>query len=633
LIFLLQKIDMFHPKSLQQRTIIFILVPVFLFLTLAGLIGFRAVRKVMLNQWGETAVANLEREAHSIDMRLNRPKQILSLLEGLNKKNSTVDIHQFIIDQLNKIYGVVSVEVDWPNDKVHAGTWFMRNKMTGNRMNGNRMNGNENWYGAQEIVAITTPAYNVEHNSKTFSLVSKFVDDKGDTTGTIEVIIDFESLISQTVKTRWWNIYKAYLIDLNGNVLTSTINEKNKISDQDEKIFGITGILEQKTFAAMKDNKSGTVFGPGHPPMEISGFYRLKEAPWTLVVVAPGKKVLQPIINFRLVYFLTAAACIGIILLFIRLMITQTTEAIKKVSQTAGNLAQGIFAEPLSVTSRDEVGELTRNFNTMSSQLQKGLRLQEAMNIAKEVQLTLLPQTDYSAEGLEVSGLSVYCDETGGDYFDFIESDSHPGRLHVVVGDVVGHGIGAALLMASLRAFVRAEIDQQGSPHELIADVNQQLCRDTSQSGNFASLFYLTIDAAQQELQWVRAGHDPGILFAPARGEFMDLKGKGLVLGLDGDYQYQTNTFALTGEKTVILISSDGAWEAENETREQFGRQRLKDIVAENYHLPPSALLECITAAIDEFRGSMALHDDITLVAVTIDGTVYSHSQTRHKAS
>ena len=450
----LWKIDMFQPKSLQQRTIIFILVPIFLFLTLAGLFGYQVVKKVLLDQWSETALANLERAAHNIDMQLNRPKQILFLLEGLSKKDSAANIHRFVIDQLSKIDGVISVKVDWPENMVDLGIWGMRHRMTGKR----------NLLASSEIFDITAPAYNVEHNSKTFSLVSNLVDDKGNKTGKIEVIIDFESLISQTVQTPWWNIYKAYIVDLHGNVLTSTINEQNKTPEQDAK-FGTTGFLEQKTLAALKDKKSGTVFGPGRPPEEISGFYRLKEAPWTLVVIAPGEKVLQPIIQFRLVYSLSAFASIGVILLFIRLMITQTTQAIKKVSQTASNLAQGIFGEPLTVTSRDEVGELTRNFNTMTSQLQKGVQLQEAMDIAREVQLTLLPQNDYSDNGLEVSGLSVYCDETGGDYFDFIESDSHPGRLHIMVGDVVGHGIGAALLMATLRALVRARIDQPGSPN------------------------------------------------------------------------------------------------------------------------------------------------------------------------
>jgi phosphoserine phosphatase RsbU/P len=614
----LWKIDVFHPKSLHQRTIFFILVPIFLLLTLAGVFGYHAVKKVLLDQWAETALANLERAGHNIDMQLKRPKQILFLLEGLRKKESTDNIHRFIIDQLRKTDGVVSVKVIWPENMVVQGIWLMRHRMTGSGK----------WNNSRGIFDITTPVYNVKHKSKTFSMVSDLVDDKKEKSGRIEVIIDFESLISQTIQTPWWNIYKAYLIDLSGNVLISTLNEQHKALGQDTKLFGTTGILEQKTLAALKDKKSGTVFGPGRPPEEISGFYRLKEAPWTLVVIAPGEKILQPIIHFRLVYFLTASACIGVILLFIRLMITQTTQAIKKVSQTANNLAQGIFGEPLTVTSKDEVGELTRNFNTMTSQLQKGLQLQEAMGVAQEIQLTLLPQNDYSDNGLEVSGLSVYCDETGGDYYDFMESDTHPGKLHIMVGDVVGHGIGAALLMATLRALVRARIDQPGSPHQLIADVNQQLCRDTSQAGNFASLLYLTIDAARQELQWVRAGHAPGILFNPASGEFMEIEGKGLVLGINSDYQYQTNTLALAREKLVLLIGSDGAWEVENEHGEQFGKQRLKDTIAANSHLPPSTLLCCIISSIDDFRGRAALHDDITLVAITIDGATVALSDT-----
>ena len=88
---------MYHPKTLHQRTIIFILVPIFLFLTLAGLFGFRAVRKVLLDQWGQAALANLERAAHNIDMRHNQPKQILFLLEDLTKNNSSDTIHKFII--------------------------------------------------------------------------------------------------------------------------------------------------------------------------------------------------------------------------------------------------------------------------------------------------------------------------------------------------------------------------------------------------------------------------------------------------------------------------------------------------------------------------------------------------------
>jgi len=310
-------------------------------------------------------------------------------------------------------------------------------------------------------------------------------------------------------------------------------------------------------------------------------------------------------------------------------MISKTTRAIKEVSQTASDLAQGHFGEPLKVRTRDEVGELIENFNTMTSQLQKGVQLQEAMDIASEVQMTLLPQKDLSGNGIEVSGVSLYCDETGGDYFDFIQSESHPGRQHVIVGDVGGHGLGAALLMATLRALVRANVDRPGAPEELIARVNQQLCLDTSEFGNFASLFYLRIDADERELQWVRAGHDPAILYYPESGKFIELKGEGLVLGLDDEYSYQSNSFALTGERLILLIGSDGVWESVNGNNEQFGKQRVRDIIEENAHLAPHDLLGCINEAIEQFRGNTALSDDITLVAISIDDSVADLSKKR----
>lgn len=614
------KKDSFYPKSLQQRTIMFILLPIFLFLTVAGYFGFTAVRGILLDQWSEVALANLERGAHQIDMQLNRPKQILFLLEELSQKDPIIGIHEFITDRLNRIDGVVSVQVSWPESLVGQGVRFMRHGMGWGEGRG--------YYNSKVMFDITPPVYNVEHNSKTVSMVTDLVNKEGKRVGGIELILDFEILISQIVKSPWWNVYKAYIVDQKGNVLVSAINVENMIPGQKVASFGSTGALEQKTLELLLKNTSGTVFGEGCPPEEISGFYHLKEAPWTMVLVVPGRKVLQPIVHFRNIYSLTGIACIAMLLFFIRMMITKTTMAIKEVSQTASNLANGHFGEPLKVHTRDEVGELIENFNTMTSQLQKGVHLQEEMDFAKKVQMTLLPQKDFSDNGLEVSGVSIYCDETGGDYFDLIRSETHPGRQHVIVGDVVGHGIGAALLMATLRALVRAIVDRPGNPEELIGEVNQQLCQDTSKFGNFATLFYLRIDTTDRELQWVRAGHDPAILYYPETGKFIELKGKGLVLGLDKDYTYQSNSFPFTGEKMILLIGSDGVWESVNNENEQFGKQRVKDIIAENAHLVPHDLLNCINKSIEQFRGNTALSDDITLVAISIDGTMkYSSEQ------
>ena len=601
------------PKSLQERVVVYILVPVFIILAAVGTIGYFSVKNVLLKQWGETAIANLERTANHIDMQLRQPKFLLMLLQDNMKIDDNREDQAFIIERLRAIEGVVHVDAVWP--KTRDAT-FEKSDKAG--------------HGGQHLT-VSEPILRIRTQGKTFSLVSAMRDGQGNVVGKIEVVLAFDTLLAPTMQASWWSIYKAYLVDEQGNILVSTLNEKNSPDDEHPAAVGTTGILDRetrtgleklegKTLAALSEKASGTLFGPGSPPEEISGFYHLDEAPWAMVVIAPGEKVLQPIFRFRIAYLVSSGLCIVVIILLIRSIISPTTKAIREVSRAAGNLARGDFSEPIQGASRDEVGELIKNFNTMIMQLQRGVQLQKAMDIAREVQQTLLPQQSYAGNGITASGLSVYCDETGGDYFDLIESGTTPGRFNVVVGDVVGHGIGAALLMATLRGMLRARIDQPESPAELISIVNRQLCRDTIQSGSFSTLFYLAVDMNTRELEWIRAGHDPAILYVPATGQFTELKGKGLVLGVDAGYRYETNSFAFPVDNLVVLLGSDGVWEAENEQGEQFGKKRVQEIMTTQHHLPPAVLLQSIVESITRFRGDVPQADDITLVALSIEG-------------
>ena len=238
--------------------------------------------------------------------------------------------------------------------------------------------------------------------------------------GKVEVIISFDTLIDQIINASWWKSNKAYLLDSAGNVLVSTGLEMGLEDYFPMRAFGTVSALEKETLEAVQKNVSGTVFGPGFPPAEISGFYHLNEAPWTMVIMAPGEEVLEPIIRFKYFYFSTFAVCILLILFFIRLATGRVTSRIKEISAAADDLAKGKFGPPLAITTRDEVGELTRSFNKMTWQLQHRLAMKEEIDIAREVQQNLLPHDSFSAEGIMASGMSRYCDETGGDYFDII---------------------------------------------------------------------------------------------------------------------------------------------------------------------------------------------------------------------
>jgi len=169
----------------------------------------------------------------------------------------------------------------------------------------------------------------------------------------------------------------------------------------------------------------------------------------------------------------------------------QTVSAIKEVSRAADRIARGDFDQPLPVKTRDEVGHLMQSFNTMMEQLKERIGLKAALDLAMEVQQNLLPKRYNALPGLDIAGRSHYCDETGGDYYDFLEvccRDSN--HFGLAVGDVSGHGISAALLMASVRAFLRCRVTQIGGAADIIMelylfDIGLKLVASTVHSSSY----------------------------------------------------------------------------------------------------------------------------------------------------
>ncbi|MGB3221647.1 MAG: SpoIIE family protein phosphatase [Desulforhopalus sp.] len=597
----------FQPRSLQQRTLFFILVPTLLLLISLSVSGFLFVRDILLKQWGETAVVRLQRTAHLIDMELRKPKDLLLLLQNSEDMDVNRPVFTRIVKLIEEIEGVMEVHVEWPE----GGSLPKKIDRRGMEQEMGMMHGNHR--GQFEI---SLPRYDSRLDNRTVSLISEFHDIDDETIGRVEVIISFDTLIAQIINAPWWKSHKAYLVDDNGNVLANTALEPDLEDYFPLRAFGTANDLERETLAAMKEKTFGTVFGEGSPPKEISGFYHLTEAPWTMVIIAPGETVLQPIIRFKLFYIVTLTTCILLILFIIRQATNTITGRIKDVSAAADDLAKGNFGLPLAATSRDEVGELTRSFNKMTSQLKHRQAMKAAINVAREVQQNLLPRKSFFADGIVAGGRILYCDETGGDYFDIIRFPGNERKVSVVVGDVVGHGIGAALLMTTVRALLRCRVFLPGRLDQIMNDVNRLLYRDTSKSGNFVTLFYLEVDRMQDTIRWVRAGHDPAFVYAPARREFSELRGNGLALGVDEEWSFEYNEQPVPNEEQLILIGSDGAWEVENRNGEQFGKERLKQLLVENSSLQPDEILQTIVEAIDIFRGETLQNDDITLVIV-----------------
>ena len=599
----------FRPTSLWQRTLFFILVPTFLLLLGVSAVCYVFVRNLLLNQWGETAIAELQRTAHEIDMRLRQPKDLLNLLKT-GKEPGGVDheILVHILQQIEGLEGVVGVNLNKPDNDQRA---LFSHDHSSTR-------GAPHFHVPGQLT-IDQPRYNHLQENRTVSLIAEFRGDDSTPRNRVEVILSFDLLIAQVLEAPWWKNNKAFLIDESGKVLASTsVQSDSQLSSKAVPVFGIDNPLERDTLAAMAGKDFGTVFGEGTPPKEISGFYRLAEAPWTMVIIAPGHEILRPITRFKLLYVISFAVCIPLILLLILGVTNRITARIKALSAAANNLANGYFGPPLAIDTVDEVGELTSSFNKMTNQLRQRLVLQEAMNIAREVQQNLLPLEIFAKGRVTAGGTCLYCDETGGDYFDILRFDDDDRRVGVAVGDVVGHGIGAALLMTTVRALLRSRVGQFGDLGRIIDSVNRLLCLDTVKSGNFVTLFYLEVDCDKNSIAWVRCGHEPAIVYSPTMDKFSELSGEGVALGVMAEVTYQCNEIPLSADPHCILIYSDGAWEVENEAGEQFGRERLKRCLAAYNALTLREMLASISENINAFRGSAPQQDDITLAVVKI---------------
>jgi sigma-B regulation protein RsbU (phosphoserine phosphatase) len=609
-----------QPRTLQQRNTLYILLPTLCVLLLMGIVSLLLVRRVLLEQWEQTAIAQMQRAAYQVDQRLLRPKRLLTLYQEQTGENFNVHVSNFLLERLRETEGVVEVDLEWDN-----GVRPLENDRIFNRQIGQTGMKNRRFHRMKPL-EVTTPVYDSEFSGTTVSLVSEFRDESDKVVGRIEVKVSFFDLIEMIVKSTWWKSNTAFLLDQDGKVLSSTSALDSLNQEVPGNIFGTGSELERKTLEELQKNEYGTVFGKGLPPDEVSGYYRLHEAPWIMVLIAPGENALEPIISFKTYYFLTSGIGILLALILIRWTTTGTARSIRKVSGAAQHLANGNFSGPLEEIGRDEVSELTRNFNVMTRQLRERMHLQEAMSVAREVQQNLLPQSSYNHSGIDISGISQYCQETGGDYYDILPCQHDARQVGVVLGDVVGHGIGAALLMASIRSLVRCRTSLAGMPVEVIRDVNRLLCRDTEQSGNFVSLFYLIVDQNERKLHWVRCGHDPAIVYDPQKDEFSELRGEGLVLGFDSTWPYRQNSMRLPDDELIILIASDGVWEAECETGEQFGRERVQNLIALNWQRSSEDITAAITREITRFRGTKPQSDDITLVVVktsSLEGKVY----------
>jgi serine phosphatase RsbU (regulator of sigma subunit) len=257
----------------------------------------------------------------------------------------------------------------------------------------------------------------------------------------------------------------------------------------------------------------------------------------------------------------------------------------------------------------DFVRELEEQRRAVAEKVEAERRAAQELEIAKQVQARLFPQTSPSMRTLDYAGVCIKARQVGGDYYDFLNLGHE--RLGFVIGDTSGKGIGAALLMANLQANLRSQsaiaLEQ---PQSFLKSVNQLFCANITES-SYATLIFAEYDDTSRRVRYANCGHYPGLLFR-ADHKLDRLHSTSTVLGLFPEWECVLGESKLSPGDTLVLYT-DGVTDAMNSRGEDFGEDRLVDVVRENRKLAPEPMLNAIVDEVRRFSPSEQF-DDITMI-------------------
>jgi len=299
------------------------------------------------------------------------------------------------------------------------------------------------------------------------------------------------------------------------------------------------------------------------------------------------------------------------------------TKAVGELYRATLLVQSGELSHRVRVEQRDQLGLLGESFNIMTGSIgdlieeqKQRHRLENEISIAREVQNQLFPQKFPEVPGVEIAAICKAARTVSGDYYDFIQLS--PTQVAIVIADISGKGISAALLMASLQAALRSQLLAPGSESmstaELVARINKHLVRNTADD-RFATFFIAVYDSSTRRLRYTNAGHLPG--FCVTDGSSVHLDAGGMVLGIMENYPYQEGSLVVPPD-ALLIGYSDGLIEPENVYGEEFGIARLEEIAIRVHEAGPREVAESLMTAAEEWAGTPEQADDMTVIVARL---------------
>lgn len=307
----------------------------------------------------------------------------------------------------------------------------------------------------------------------------------------------------------------------------------------------------------------------------------------------------------------------GILLMLTMVLVFSYARNLKLLFRNQTNVLElvshGHLETKVPVVTNDEFAVIAGHTNTMIDRLVERERMAHGLELARQIQANLLPNSSPYLPGVQIFGASRFCDETGGDFYDYLVRDGRNGpELVVMVGDVTGHGVGAALLMASVRAYIKSHVLQSLDLAEAMSRTNRLIHDDVDNSGNYVTVFLLAYCPGTRQARWVGAGHDPAWFRPFAGGQSLQLAGRDIPVGVDPDWPYTELSERL--DRGVLLMGTDGIWEAVDGDGAMFGKERLLKVLGRHVQEQPQDIADRIFEAVGAFTGSDSALDDQTVV-------------------
>ncbi len=462
--------------------------------------------------------------------------------------------------------------------------------------------------------------------------------------GTVVGVTGFDMPVSEEfgklhLRKRWQEDAVGLLLELEGDhlkVFSKKVFGKSYDFDNGVVVDTVGKELEKVSEVLIEEMK--TWFDRGYRFKVVEGVYDGRDCYWVsittqvagkvAVIVVPKRNVLvevdkavegivrQNTVMLRYVLMVV----VGLILLVVvvgLLMGRRMTKPIGELVRGVNLISGGDFGTHVDIKSGDEFEVLANAVNEMGVSLRKGEKMRQSLEVASLIQSRLLPSGPPSLDGFDIAGICAYCDETGGDYYDYLALDNvGEGLCGVVLGDLTGHGIGAAMLMATARCHFRHYARREGRDLGKVFEAfNDALYLDT-EDDKFMTMFYGVIDSEAKRMNWVSGGHDPAQVLAAGSDAVVELEGNGMLLGVVDGIDYEEGEAYVFEVGDIVVVGTDGIWEARNEGDVMYGKERWRGVILANREKDAMGIGQAIVDDVMAFCGSAKRLDDITAVVI-----------------